>query len=80
MHSFPNRSICSILDDLRKAHETRNYSYLTGIIEELQWAGNRMEASLGDIQDINQWKKERTKLRHEITKLEHKKDSLEEKE
>lgn len=80
MHSFPNRSICSILDDLRKAHETRNYSYLTGIIEELQWAGNRMEASLGDIQDINQWKKERTKLRREITKLEHKKDSLEEKE
>jgi len=31
-----SRYLCSILDDLRAAHKTNNYSYLPGIIEEIQ--------------------------------------------
>ena len=40
------RLICSILDDMRDCHKTRNYSYLPGLIEEAQYRANRMEDRL----------------------------------
>lgn len=48
-----NRYICNIFDEMRKAYDTRNFSYLPGLIEEAQVAANRMEASLYDKHDYN---------------------------
>ena len=75
-YNYPNRYLCNILEDLRSAHKARNYSYLEGLIEELQWAGNRMEAAIGDMKDIDKWREERSKLKEEINKLEQKKVKL----
>ena len=75
-YSYPNRYICSVLDDLRTAHKVRNYSYMEGLIEEIQYAANRMEAAIGDIHDLNKWREKRSNLKAEIKKLEHKRDKL----
>ena len=44
----PSRYICSVLEEIRKCHETRNYSYLPGLVEEAQVLANRMESGLYD--------------------------------
>lgn len=66
---YPNRTVCAMLDDLRECHKTRNFSYMLGIIEEIQYSVNRMEASLWDQKDV-------TKLREEISKLKKEKKYL----
>jgi len=52
--NFPNRTLCNVLEDMRNADKTKNYSYLVGLIEELQVLANRMEAALGDKRDYNE--------------------------
>ncbi len=46
------RSMCSILSDMRVADERKNYSYLNSLIEEAQYAANRMERAIGDVKEI----------------------------
>ena len=72
-----NRYLCSILDEMRTTIKTLNFGMLLGLIEEVQTAGNRMEAALEDKRDagflrdeIHNLKRERTKLKREIEKLE----------
>lgn len=57
------RTMCDILDDLRKADGTKNYSYLSGLIEEIQWAANRMESAIYDSKDIERYTEARSKAR-----------------
>ena len=47
-----NRTFCDVLAELRKCHETRNYSIMMSLLEELQTYGNRMEAHLYDAKDL----------------------------
>jgi len=49
--SGPNRYICDVLEEMRKCHETRNYSYIPGLIEELQVISNRMESKISEKYD-----------------------------
>ena len=75
---MPNRIVCSVLDEMRKCHETRNYSYLLGLIEEAQTLVNRMEASLYDRKDAEEYLPERIKqLKEEIKALKKEKKELE---
>ena len=74
-----NRYLCDILEEMRTTTKTLNFGMLLGLIEEVQTAGNRMEAALedkrdaGDLRDeIHNLKRERTKLKKEIEKLEDK--------
>ena len=67
--SYPNRTLCDVLEEMRKSLETSNFSYLGGLIEEVQSIGNRMEASLHDsndhkrlLKDIKRLKKKREEL------------------
>lgn len=72
-----NRVMCDVLEEMRKCHETRNYGYLSGLIEEAQSMANRMEAGLSDkydFQKLNVLIKERKK---EIKALD---DKIKEKE
>jgi len=74
----PNRYLCTVLDEMRKCNETKNYSPLLSLIEEAQILGNRMEAGLNDLQDIERARDERKRLEKEIKELEEKKEALDE--
>lgn len=73
---MPNRTICGILEEARKCHETRNYSYLLGLLEEIQSAANRMEAALWDQKDLERLRSDRKELQEEIKKLREEKKTL----
>lgn len=78
-----NRYLCDVLEEMRKAHETTNFSYLPGLIEEAQHMGNRMEAALEDKDDLKRYerkvselKKEKKKLKAEVKDLETRKEHI----
>jgi cell division protein FtsB len=80
-----NRTLCDVLKEIRKCDETKNYSVLLSLTEEAQLMGNRMEAALYDIKDVenlreklSKLKKEHKKLDASIKKLEERKEYLEE--
>jgi hypothetical protein len=75
--SFPNRTVCDVLTEMRKCHETRNFTGLIGLIEEVQSLVNRMEAGLNDKNDVIDWTKKRKKLKEEIKKLIKQKEKIE---
>ena len=64
-----SRTLCDVLREMRKACETSNYSYLPGLIEEVQTMGNRMEAGLEDKWEMYQEQKRLTKLKRERREL-----------
>ena len=65
-----NRYLCDVLDEMRKCVKTLNFSYLLGLIEEVQTLGSRMESKLFDIKDFD-------RLHEEIRDLKKKKKKLE---
>ena len=73
---YINRTLCSVLEDMRKCSQTMNFSPLLSLIEEAQILGNRMEAALTDQKDIKTMHEERSKLKAEIMKLRLEKKSL----
>ena len=66
-----NRFLCDVLGEMRDCVKTLNFSYLLGLIEEMQSLANRMESKLYDIKDFES-------LHTEIKALEKKKKKLEE--
>ena len=75
---MPNRYICTVLDEMRECVKTTNFSYLPGLIEEVQSLANSMEAHLYDIKDFNRLHKDIKDLKKEKKKLEEKVEELEE--
>ena len=80
---MPNRHICDVLQEMRKAYESRTYVLIPGLIEEAQSMVNRMEAALYDKSDMRytlktmkKLKKEKKALQDEIELLEDKKEFL----
>ena len=72
--SYLNRTMCDVLEEMRKAHETRNFSYILGLIEEAQSMGQRMEAKLNDVKDLESLRTDIKKAKKELKKLESGKD------
>jgi len=64
------RYLCDIIEDLRKTYETRNFSYLPGIIEELQYRANRMENYIEIGRELTRMEDRRRTLKEEVKKLE----------
>ena len=64
-----NRTLCSVLEEMRQCYETRNFSPLRGLIEEAQTYGNRMEAKLSDVQEYESLKKRYKELKEKVTAL-----------
>jgi|TARA_B110000914_G_C15087588_1_gene275809 pyrimidine operon attenuation protein/uracil phosphoribosyltransferase len=64
--------LCDVLHEMRECNKTLNFSYLLGLVEEVQTLANRMEAKLYDIKDFE-------RLRDDIKDLKKKKKKLEEK-
>lgn len=65
-----NRTLCDVLEEMRQLDKTRNYSYLPGLIEEAQSMGNRMEAKLYDVKDLERVRETAKAKREEVKKLE----------
>ena len=68
--------MCDVFEEMRKAHETANFSYLPGLIEEAQYMGNKMEAAIEDKNDLKRYeqkiselKKEKKELKARVEKL-----------
>lgn len=64
-----NRTLCSVLEEMRKCYETRNFAPLRGLIEEAQTYGNRMEAKLSDVKEYETLKKRYKELQVKVTAL-----------
>ena len=64
-----NRTMCDVLEEMRKCNETRNFAPLLGLIEEAQSMANRMEAALGDKRDIPKMTAEWHELRDKVRTL-----------
>ena len=64
-----NRSICGVFEEMRSCNETKNYSYLLGLIEEAQSMGNKMESKLDMIKDFEE-------LKDKFKELEERKNEL----
>lgn len=77
MSYWLKRTLCDVLSEMRKCSETKNYSYLDGLIEECQYLGNSMEAALGYKKDFRYMKEDWSKLKAEIKELEKQKKDLE---
>ena len=78
-----NRYLCNVLAEMRKCMETRNFSYLPGLIEEVQVMGNRMDAAIEDKRDAayyaskcEEHEKKRDELLAEIAELKKTRDEL----
>jgi hypothetical protein len=76
MSYFMSRTMCDVLEEMRKCNEHRNYAALAGLIEEVQTMGNRMEGALYDKKeapaaqlDLERLKQERRELRREVSRL-----------
>ncbi len=64
-----NRTLCDVLQAMRDASKSKNFSYLDGLIEEAQNYGNRMEAGLWDQKEFRRAEKKHKKLKAEIRKM-----------
>ncbi len=67
-----NRFVCDVLTEMRTCMETRNFSILPSLIEEVQTMVNRMEMALADMKDLERLKKEIVYKKEELKKLEKK--------
>lgn len=79
----PNRYVCSVLQEMRDQLDivdhhnlVRYVSHTKLMIEEVQTLVNRMEAALGDCNDLKDLIKERRELKIEVKKLRNKRDEL----
>jgi hypothetical protein len=70
-----NRTMCDVLNELRKCYETRNFANMLSLVEEVQSMGNRMEAALYDIKDLKSLHKDIKKAKKELKALEAKNES-----
>ena len=53
---YLNRTICGVFEEMRSCNETKNYSYLLGLIEEAQSMANKMESKIDLIKDFEEMK------------------------
>lgn len=61
-----DRTMCSVLEEMRACCRTGNYSYLPSLIEEAQSYANRMESALYKNSDWKWSKKEKKKIDKQI--------------
>ena len=79
LHYYESRTLCAVLEEMRKCFETRNFSSLLGLIEEAQSMGNRMEAGLDQKHSLEEWDATWRKKKKELKALEKQIEELKEK-
>jgi len=83
MWSFPNRLICSVLEEMREGVKALNHftlfrykKYMSLLIEEAQTHANNMEAGLSDLGDLRDMRNKKKELKEEIKQLKADKKKL----
>lgn len=76
--SWPTRTVCSVLNDMRECYKTYNFSAIGSLIEEVQMLVNRMEARLENAHDFEQQRDELRKIKTEIKQKQKELDLLNE--
>ena len=66
---YLNRTICGVLEEMRSCNETKNYSYLLGLIEEAQSMANKMESKIDLINDFEELKDKYKELEEQKNEL-----------
>jgi len=76
MWYYPNRLVCSVLDEMRDRLKTLNHftlyrykKYVPILIEEAQQLVNNMESGLSDLSDLKEMRDKRRELKKEIKEL-----------
>jgi hypothetical protein len=76
MSYWLNRTLCDVLEEMRLCVKTLNFAAMSGLIEEAQHMGNRMEAAMEDQKDFRELsdnlsllRKEERALKNKIKKL-----------
>ena len=73
---FFGRTVCDVLEEMRAAYESRNFSHLLGLVEEAQSMVNRMEEGLSALKVIRKLKVQIKDLRIEVKELRAEKITL----
>ena len=66
---YLNRTICDVFSEMRSCNETKNYSYLLGLIEEAQSMANKMESKIDLINDFEALKDKYKELEEQKNEL-----------
>ena len=66
---YLNRTICGVFEEMRSCNETKNYSYLLGLIEEAQSMANKMESKIDLINDFEALKDKYKELEEQKNEL-----------
>ena len=76
MWMYPNRLVCSVLEEMREGVKALNHftlfrykKYMSLLIEESQTHVNNMEAGLSDLSDLRDMRNKKKELQIEIKKL-----------
>lgn len=69
---YLNRTLCDVLLEMRKCSETKNFSYLPGLVEEAQSMADSMESALTNNKDIKEGRAEIKELKAKYRKLKQK--------
>lgn len=67
--SYPPRTICAVLEDMRNCYKTYNFQAIGSLIEEVQMLANRMEASLENRRDYVYEREKLKEVREEVQSL-----------
>jgi hypothetical protein len=73
---WSERTMCDVLEEMRAASKAKNYSYIDGLIEEVQSMGNRMEAGLEKYGSIAMAEKQVANTKNEIKALDREVQAL----
>lgn len=73
---YTSRTICEVLEEMRKCNETRNYAPMLSLIEEAQSMSNRMENAIGDKHEVIKREKYLAKLKKKIKKKDNGKNNI----
>ena len=66
---YVSRTLCEVLEEMRKCNKIRNYAPLESLIEEVQIKANRMESGLDIKKDLVAMEEEWHKLKKQLKEL-----------
>jgi hypothetical protein len=72
-----NRTLCDVLEDMRRCYKIRNFSPMLALIEEAQMMGNSMEAAIGDKDSTRELREQYGVMRKKHKRLKRKLKVLE---
>ena len=74
--SYPNRYICSRLDEILDCHKNHSYTLVPALVHQIRILATHMEEALSDQKDIYSMIQERHAIKKELAELKQEKKAL----